>query len=122
MAPLWTQTLSSNWEWKRHSQKASCEVDDLGETGWIKTSVPTDIFRDLLVAGKIKDPHLDRNEMDVQWIGESDWAYRTQFRLDHSLEHGGKVVLAFEGLDSFAKVYFNGTLILESEVVSFFSS
>lgn len=94
----------------------------MGEAGWTKTSVPTDIFKDLLVAGKIKDPHLDRNEVDVQWIGESNWAYRTQFRLDHSPEHGEKVVLVFEGLDTFAKVYFNGSLILESEVVSSFSS
>ena len=114
MTPSHTQILSEGWEWKQRPDGSDVEVlhDD---TGWTRTTVPTEIFRDLLNSGKIDDPHLDRNECDVAWVGKVDWLYRTNFKLSRKIQRE-KVVLVFEGLDTFAKVYLNGHLILESEV------
>jgi beta-mannosidase len=117
MIPLRIQTLSDNWEWKE-KPKEEFEAQALaGNDGWRRTSVPTEIFKDLLDAGQIPDPHLDRNEKDVQWVGEVDWLYRTQFTLDHNPNKREKAVLVFDGLDTFANVYFNDSLILKSEVL-----
>ena len=116
MTPLRRLMLSDNWEWKE-KPKDELELEALaGNGGWRRTSVPTEIFKDLLEAGEIPDPHLDRNEKDVQWVGEVDWLYRTRFTLDHKPNEREKAVLVFDGLDTFANVYFNGSLILKSEV------
>jgi beta-mannosidase len=108
-----TQSLSENWEWK---QKSEGDDDENEEHGWTKTSVPTEIFKDLIDAGKIKDPFIDRNEDEVQWVGEKNWIYRTKFTLEKGITHGEKTTLVFEGLDTFADVYLNDKLILQSEV------
>lgn len=119
MTALRTQTLADDWEWRQRPEGMS-ELDALsGGDGWTRTSVPTEVFRDLLLAGKIEDPHLDLNEKKVQWVGEVDWVYRTRFTLDKSISEKEKAVLAFDGLDTYANVYLNGTCILKSEVPSY---
>lgn len=47
-------------------------------------------------------------------MGERAWTYRTNFHTPHVPE-GASVVLAFDGLDTFANVRLDGTLILESD-------
>ena len=114
------QCLSQNWEWKQY-----VEGEKLGDTaeeeGWTRTKVPTEIVSDLLDAGRIKDPFIDRNEEGVQWVGEKDWIYRTTFNVDKELAEGEKVDLVFEGLDTFADIYLNDKLILQSELPGFTS-
>jgi beta-mannosidase len=120
MAALRTQTLSENWQWKQRPDGTKSSVDALGaEDGWRPTTVPTEIFKDLLEAGEIQDPHVDLHEKEVQWVGEVDWLYRTRFTVDHAPESGEKAVLAFDGLDTFASVYFNGKHILQTEALIF---
>jgi beta-galactosidase/beta-glucuronidase len=111
-----TLTLSHNWEWKQKA-KDEPDVEALAvHDGWRKTSIPSEIFKDLLEAGDIPDPHLDQNENDVQWVGEVNWLYRTRFTLDTMPNNLEKAVLVFDGLDTYADVYFNSILILRSEV------
>jgi beta-mannosidase len=118
MTALRTQTLSDNWEWRQRPSGTS-DLDALaGADKWTRTSVPTEVFRDLLEAGKIQDPHLDLNEKTVQWVGEVDWVYRARFSVDKTLAEKEKAVLAFDGLDTYANVYLNGERILNSEVSS----
>ena len=115
---LHTLSLAENWEW-RQRPKGVTELDALAVAdGWTRTSVPTEVFRDLLEAEKIKDPHVDLNEKEVQWVGEVDWMYRTTFALDNELAEKEKAVLAFDGLDTYANVYLNGRLILKADVSS----
>ena len=42
-------------------------------------TVPGCVHLDLSAAGVINDPYVDRNELDVQWVGESAWTYRLSF-------------------------------------------
>ncbi|USP79454.1 carbohydrate-binding module family 35 protein [Curvularia clavata] len=77
---------------------------------------PTEVHRDLVRNGKIKDPFDDLNELSARWVGDETWTYCTTFSTPTS--HGGSGVateLRFEGLDTFASVYLNGALILESD-------
>jgi beta-mannosidase len=53
----------------------------------------------------IDDPYLDRNELGLQWIGESAWTYLLGF---DAAGAGGCADLVFEGVDGFATISLNG--------------
>lgn len=77
---------------------------------------PTEIHRDLLKNGKVKDPFIDLNELSVRWVGDETWTYCTTFAApQHYGKAGVTSELQFEGLDTFASVYLNGFLILQSD-------
>jgi hypothetical protein len=114
---LRTQILTENWEWKQRPSNNTDPVVALSSNeGWTSTTVPTEIFKDVLAAGKIPDPHLDENEKEVQWVGHADWLYRTKFLLAAIPRPGDKIEMVFEGLDTFATVYLDGQMILKTEV------
>ena len=62
---------------------------------------------------RISDPFLDMNELDAIWVGETAWTYRTTF--DSPTTDGATVHLVFEGLDTFAQISLNNTVILEAD-------
>ena len=76
--------------------------------------MPTNVHLDLMHHGIIPDPFIGKNEVDVQWVGEVDWVYRTTFP-SPKLECGEKAVLAFGGLDTFATVLLDGKEILKTD-------
>ena len=47
----------------------------------IPARVPGCVHTDLMRAGLIPDPRFGTNELDLLWIGETDWEYRTTFDL-----------------------------------------
>ena len=63
---------------------------------------------------RIPDPFLGFNELEVEWVGEKAWTYRTTLP---SIVPGEAQVayLAFDGLDTFATVKLNGKPILRSD-------
>lgn len=58
----------------------------------------------------IKDPFLDDNENAVQWVGEANWDYKSEFSCDESILKKPQINLLFEGLDTYADVYLNGLI------------
>ena len=74
---------------------------------------PTNIHLDLMHHELIPDPFMDKNERDVQWVGERDWTYKTTFPSPE--RRNEKAVLAFDGLDTYATVVLNGKEILKTE-------
>lgn len=70
-----------------------------------------------LLFDRIKDPFPDFNELQCQWVGEKSWVYRKVLPQISSSTHSSKQkhVLVFEGLDTFATVRLDGTVILESD-------
>ncbi len=75
---------------------------------------PTNVHLDLLAHKLIPDPFIGKNELLVQWVGESQWVYKTTFSCP-AVAEGAKAVLAFDGLDTFATVVLNGEKILETD-------
>lgn len=97
--------LKANWHFK--------EAED---DTWLPVSqFPTNVHLDLLHHKKIPDPFWAQNESAVQWVGEKVWLYRTKFDGPASIPEKHKVVLSFEGLDTFATVVLNGAEILKSD-------
>ncbi|KAL9132022.1 MAG: hypothetical protein Q9217_000150 [Psora testacea] len=75
---------------------------------------PTEIHRDLMHHGLIPNPFRGKHEIDVQWVGEQSWIYKTTFP-SPKLSPAEKAVLAFDGLDTYATVELNGTEILKTQ-------
>lgn len=98
--------LDKGWHFK--------QVDDPQATYLPVAQFPTNVHLDLIHHKIIPDPFIGKNELDVQWVGERAWSYRTAFASPHAAE-GSKVVLSFEGLDTFATVKLNGDVILETD-------
>ncbi|HNZ42053.1 MAG TPA: glycoside hydrolase family 2 protein [Bacteroidales bacterium] len=77
--------------------------------------VPGTIHTDLLENNLIKDPYYACNEKDLQWIEAKDWEYKTVFPADEKLLKNEHIVLVFEGLDTYARVYLNNTLVITAD-------
>ena len=97
-------TIDQNWQFS--------EAD---KNDWLSASVPGCVHTDLLDHKLIEDPFYRLNEHNLQWIDKKDWEYKTTFSLDEKTLQNDKVVLNFAGLDTYADVYLNETLILEAD-------
>lgn len=106
MAPRTIIPIDKNWEF-RQADKEDSKYLPVGQ-------FPTNVHLDLLAHKLIPDPYIGKNEIDVQWVGEAVWVYRTSFATP-TIGSSAKAVLAFDGLDTFATVVLNGKTILETE-------
>ncbi|KAI1023265.1 hypothetical protein LB503_000235 [Fusarium chuoi] len=106
MAPRTVTPIDKNWQFKQEKEDDSSYLP--------VAQFPTNVHLDLLHHKKIPDPYIGKNELKVQWIGETVWVYKATFS-SPEIHDGAKAVLAFDGLDTFAKVELNGEKILETE-------
>jgi beta-mannosidase len=74
----------------------------------ISARVPGCVHTDLMRAGLIPDPRVGTNELDLLWIGETDWEYRTTFDLSPEQLAHDRLDLACDGLDTIAELSLNG--------------
>lgn len=87
------------------------ELRAAGEEECIPATVPGCVHTDLLAAGRIADPYYRDNELQLQWISETDWVYSRPFRVTEDLLARDCVMLRCEGLDTLATVRLNGQLV-----------
>ncbi len=95
--------------------KANWEFHKKGSETWSPASVPGNVHSDLKMNEQIPDPFFADNEQKVQWVEHEDWEYKTVFICDKKMLLQSNIELKFEGLDTYAKVYLNDKLILESD-------
>jgi beta-mannosidase len=76
----------------------------------VPAQVPGSTHLDLLAAGLIPDPYLDRNEAALTWMHRVDWQYSTVFQAT-APRSGERVELVFGGIDTIATVELNGTIL-----------
>lgn len=99
-----TVLLHTNWQFKQQ-----------GANTWYKATVPGTVHTDLLENKLIPEPFYRDNETNLQWIADKNWDYKTQFDVSQNFKSFPKVLIQFEGLDTYADVYLNETLILHTE-------
>jgi beta-mannosidase len=87
----------------------------LGTQKWYTASVPGTIHTDLMAQDLIPDPFYRDNEQKVQWVSQVDWEYQTTFKISDFQLHHKKILLQFDGLDTYADIYLNDSLILQAE-------
>jgi beta-mannosidase len=78
---------------------------------WLPAAVPGDVHLDLLRNHLIPDPYYRDNETKLQWIGDASWTYRTTITIAATLLERQHVDLVFDGLDTSAEVFLNGTSV-----------
>ena len=88
-----------NWEFKYQKK-------------WHKATVPGNNFYDLLNHQFIEDPFFGTNEDSLQWIAQREWEYQSKFHVNNKTLSKKEQTLLFHGLDTYAKVYLNDSLIL----------
>ncbi|GAA4199655.1 glycoside hydrolase family 2 protein [Microbispora amethystogenes] len=76
----------------------------------IPARVPGSSHLDLMAAGLVPDPYLDRNEAELVWTHRADWRYTTTFQTS-AARPGERVDLVFDGVDTVATVHLNGRLL-----------
>ena len=95
--------LDSNWSFRTINSKTSHPA-----------TVPGNIYSDLIDNSIIEDPFIGHNEFKLQWVSDSTWIYQTRFDVSSTILNKENIDLNFEGLDTYAQVYLNDSLILSS--------
>jgi beta-mannosidase len=98
-----TINLHNDWQFKA-----------VTDSMWQTATVPGNIHSDLLNHKLIEHPFIGANEDSLQWISETDWEYKTSFSVDKKTLLKKHIELNFEGLDTYASVFLNDSLILET--------
>jgi beta-mannosidase len=97
-------SLDKGWEFRK-----------VGSDKWYKAEVPGTIHTDLLANKLIPDPFYRDNESKVQWVENEIWEYRTTFDIPHELFDQEHIEIQFDGLDTYADIYLNGTKIIRAD-------
>src|SRR2546423_641356 len=88
---------------------------EAGKGEWRAAAVPGCVHTDLLANKLIEDPFYRDDEPKLQWIGKTDWEYQTTFDAPPDILKREHVELVFEGLDTYATVTLNGSVLLEAD-------
>jgi beta-mannosidase len=105
-----SHVLEAKWEFRAASATDRAELKE-----WHPAQVPGVVQTDLLHNNLIPDPFYQDNDTRLQWIGLTDWEYRTTFDADTAMIAHEHVDLVFEGLDTFADVYVNDQAVLHTD-------
>jgi len=100
----YTEPVHQNWVFRR-----------VGDTRWMPATVPGCVHTDLMANHVISDPFYRFREDSVQWIEQEDWEYHTTFDVCECLKEQTNFELFFEGLDTYADVYVNDSLVLKND-------
>lgn len=101
-----THNLNSlDWKFRR-----------VGDSVWHQATVPGTVYTDLLNNKLIPDPFYGDNEKQVQWVDTCDWEYEAHLPVS-SLKYyrDSEIDLEFKGIDTYAKVFVNDSLAMETD-------
>ena len=101
-----TLPLNSGWQFRQM---------DTANAQWRPATVPGDVHLDLIANKVIGDPFFRDNEAKYQWISQAGWEYRTAITADRAMLARRHIDLVFEGLDTYALVYFNDKLLITAD-------
>ncbi|MEO6828465.1 MAG: glycoside hydrolase family 2 protein [Acidobacteriaceae bacterium] len=105
-----SMVVNSGWEFRQSTDVKGTVI----QGNWLPAKVPGDVHLDLLRNKLIPRPFYRNNEARLQWIENVDWEYRTRISVSSELLGRKNLDLVFDGLDTCARVYVNGRLVLTS--------
>lgn len=107
--------LNNNWKLKYFEPVEERDADiasvNTPDRFWMSVKVPGDVHSTLLEHKIIDNPFFGHNDQKCQWVEDKVWWYRKKFNYDKDLADDERLLLVFEGLDTFATVYLNGLKI-----------
>lgn len=84
--------------------------EDFFPDDWIDAQVPEDVRTALRREGYLEGHYYGKDLDKERWIDEKDWVYLYSFTVDQTWD-GHACVLRLDGVDTFAHVWLNGTLL-----------
>ena len=97
---------------KRDLSKEKWLFKNTQENKWFSAKIPGTVHTDLFHNKIIPNPFIGNNEKLLQYIERENWEYKTEFYINKIEYQNEQIELNFEGLDTYAKVYVNDSLIL----------
>ncbi|NII10771.1 glycoside hydrolase family 2 protein [Oleiagrimonas sp. C23AA] len=113
-APPTVQTLDSGWQFRLAPGDSHAKAHPKA-AHWHAAQVPGTAQTDLMAAHLTPDPYYRDNEKTIQWVGLSNWDYRTSFDVSAAMLARQHVALVFKGLDTFADVIVNGHKVITAD-------
>ncbi|MDR6565388.1 beta-mannosidase [Chitinophaga ginsengisegetis] len=107
-------TLFTNGIAQNNPMLTGWEFSRVDEGIWRPATIPGTVHTDLLAQHLIPDPFVGTNEKAVQWVDKKDWQYRKRWHIKKQELNAEVIELEFKGLDTYADVYLNNHLILQS--------
>lgn len=98
------QEIKENWTFKQ-----------VRGNNWYPATVPGVVHTDLIANKIIEDPFFRLNERGVQWVDKEDWDYKTTLDVAPEVFNKENIELYFKGLDTYADVYLNDSLLLRAD-------
>ena len=86
-----------------------------GSSKWYPAQVPGCVQTDLLRNNLIPEPFFRDNESQIQWVSDTGWVYTKTFDVPESFFETRNADLVCEGLDTYANVYLNDSLVVTSD-------
>ncbi|MEF9949990.1 MAG: glycoside hydrolase family 2 protein, partial [Mucinivorans sp.] len=108
------EPLVENWTFRMRDTAQMADTLPVKEA-WTAATVPGTVHTDLLAAGVISEPFASVAETELQWIEGRDWDYRLTFSPSSDLLKEQVQELVFKGIDTYADVYLNDSLILQTD-------
>jgi beta-mannosidase len=99
-----TFKLDGDWKFRR-----------AGTKDWMPARVPGVVHLDLMRNKVIADPFLGDNESKVQWVSDVGWEYLKTFNYGEENFAWRHIELVLKGLDTYANVYLNDSLVLVAD-------
>lgn len=101
--------LSADWKLTSTDDSIS-SPSALRSNEWFTVSYPTSVQMAHFKAGKLGDPYKNLNAREHEKLEQKVWYYKKEFTLPANAK-GNNILLNFDGIDYFAKVWLNGTLL-----------
>lgn len=103
--------LNDGWQFSQ----ANSSKQDNENALWYDAKVPGSVQHDLIRHGVLPDPYYGTNEELVQWVEDKKWDFRKTFEVTAEQLQYDEAVIFFEGLDTHADVFLNGSRILQTD-------
>ena len=112
---LQTIKLDDNWSVRPASLEcegeAGCRRVRRARKGWLRARVPGEVHLDLARAGLMPDPLVSDNITKCRWPEGKSWWYHRSFTVPPRFLLHERQQLVFDGLDLYAQVFLNGSLV-----------
>lgn len=102
--------LSRDWQLGWRDQQVSALPETSAIQKWIRVAEPTSVQMALHKAGELPHPYYNLNSDKYKWVDEKVWYYRKTFT-PATPPPNGYAFLTFHGIDYFARIWLNGTLL-----------
>lgn len=106
--------LNDGWQFSLMNSERSTD-HGMPQGHWYEAEVPGSVQHDLVRHGVLPDPFYGTNEGEIQWVEEENWDFKKSFTVTAEQLQYDEALIRFEGLDTHADVFLNGSRILRSE-------